>query len=276
MKNSNKIFLIFSYFFLISATPLEIQKANIYNEEIDVSQYLISEKLDGIRARWDGEKLLSKNGNLIHAPSWFFQDFPKEELDGELWTKRANFEEIAAIILDENPDEALWQEVKLMVFDLPKSKENFENRFKILQKIINNSASKYLKLIEQFELKNHQELIKKLEEIVENKGEGLMLHKKDSFYKNARNNDLLKLKPFLDEEAIVLEIVAGKGKYQGKMGALLVENSNKMQFKIGSGFSDFDRENPPKIGEIITYKFYGKTKNNIPRFPVFLRVRKKE
>jgi DNA ligase-1 len=274
MKNHHKILLVFSCFFLISAAPLEIQKANIYHQEIDISAYLISEKLDGIRARWDGEKLLSKNGNLIQAPIWFVKDFPKEELDGELWTRRAAFEEVSSIVLDEKPDEKLWKKVQFMVFDLPKSKKNFENRVKILQKIINDSGAVHLKLIEQFQLKNHQELIKKLEEVVENKGEGLMLHKKDSFYKNVRNDDLLKLKKFLDEEAVVVGIVDGKGKYQGKMGALLVEDSNKIRFKIGSGFSDFDRENPPKIGEIITYKFYGKTKNNIARFPVFLRVRK--
>lgn len=58
-----------------------------------------------------------------------------------------------------------------------------------------------------------------------------------------------------------------------KNSANLEQNSSKIiRFKIGSGFKDSERENPPKIGSIITYKFYGRTKNDLPKFPVFLRV----
>lgn len=276
MKITQKLLLIFAYLFLACQAAPKIQKANIYHEEIDVSEYLISEKFDGIRARWNGENLISKNGNLIHAPIWFVEDFPNQELDGELWIARQKFEETSTIVLDEKPNEAEWKRVKFLIFDLPKSQEIFANRVKILEKIVKNSSSKYLELIEQFEISDHKTLIKKLDLIMKNGGEGLMLHKKDSLYKAVRNDDLLKLKSFLDEEAIVLKYIAGEGKYRGKMGALLVENSDKIQFKIGSGFSDLQRENPPKIGSQITYKFYGKTKNNLPRFPVFLRVRKEE
>lgn len=276
MKTPHKITLIFFAFFLINFGKPEIQLANIYHKEIDVEQYLISEKLDGIRARWDGKNLISKNGNKINAPNWFVKNFPDQELDGELWTKRGRFEEISTIVRDEIPNEKEWQKVKFMIFDLPKSKEVFAKRYEILQKIITNSGSEYLKLIAQFTVKNNQELMRKLEEVEKMQGEGLMLHKKDSLYQNVRNDDLLKLKPYFDEEAIVLAHIAGTGKLKGKTGAILVENSDKIQFKIGSGFTDFQRENPPQIGKIITYKFYGKTKNNIPRFPVFLRIREKE
>jgi DNA ligase-1 len=276
MKNSQRLALVCCYFFLTSQALPQIQKANIYHEEIDVSQYLVSEKFDGIRARWNGKNLISKNGNLINAPDWFVQDFPSHELDGELWISHGKFEEISSIVLDKKPNEEGWKRVKFLIFDLPKSLETFENRIKILEKIIKSSSSEYLELITQFEITDHESLIRKLDETLKNKGEGLMLHKKDSFYKAVRNDDLLKLKKFLDEEAIVLKYLEGEGKYKGKMGALLVENADKIRFKIGSGFSDFERENPPKIGSQITYKFYGKTKNNVPRFPVFLRIRKEE
>ena len=57
------------------------------------------------------------------------------------------------------------------------------------------------------------------------------------------------------------------------LGAILVEYKDGVRFKIGSGFTIQQRQNPPAIGTIITYKFYGKTKNNKPRFASFLRVR---
>ena len=57
----------------------------------------MSEKLDGIRAYWDGKELLSKNGNKIYAPTWFLHNLPPFEIDGELWTKRDDFENILII-----------------------------------------------------------------------------------------------------------------------------------------------------------------------------------
>ncbi len=51
----------------------------------DVSHYLVSEKLDGVRAFWDGDVLRTRNGIVINAPAWFVAGFPKRPLDGELW-----------------------------------------------------------------------------------------------------------------------------------------------------------------------------------------------
>ena len=57
------------------------------------------------------------------------------------------------------------------------------------------------------------------------------------------------------------------------LGAIKVVLENGDTFKIGTGFSDAERRAPPKIGSVITYQFRGKTKNGIPRFASFLRVR---
>ena len=67
--------------------------------------------------------------------------------------------------------------------------------------------------------------------------------------------------------------MAGKGRNEGGLGALIVKNEEGGDFKIWSGFSDLERANPPKIGAVITYKFIGKTKNNVPRFASYLRIR---
>ena len=98
-----------------------------------------------------------------------------------------------------------------------------------------------------------------------------MLKKKNSLYTAARNNNLIKLKPYQDDEAIVLSHFAGKGKFKGMMGAILVQNRQGKKFKIGSGFTDNERKHPPKIGTTITYKYIGFTKYQTPRFATFLR-----
>lgn len=83
------------FFLIINLNSQELQKAKNYdNSKHNITNWYMSEKLDGIRAYWNGKELLSKNGNKIYAPSWFTKDFPPFELDGELWTKREDFENI--------------------------------------------------------------------------------------------------------------------------------------------------------------------------------------
>ena len=128
-------------------------------------------------------------------------------------------------------------------------------------------------MINQFRLSSETQLLQRLELVVSQGGEGLMLHRAAAKYRATRSNDLMKLKRYDDAEATVLGHLAGKGKYSGMLGALLVKNDEGVTFKIGGGFSDLERANPPKIGSIITYKYYGKTNNNVPRFASFLRTR---
>jgi DNA ligase-1 len=252
-----------------AASKPQIQLANIYRDDIVITDYLVSEKLDGIRGYWTGEKLISRQGNEIHAPKWFIKDFPNEVLDGELWIARGQFETTSSIVRQEIPDEEDWQKVNFMIFDMPQNSDIFSKRFEAMKKL----KAKHLKVIDQFKVESHEALINLLKLTVKNGGEGLILHHKNSFYKAERNDDLLKLKTFEDAEARVISYVEGVGKYRSMLGALWVENDDKIRFKIGGGFSDEERKNPPKIGAIITYKFFGKTKNNTPRFASFVRVR---
>jgi DNA ligase-1 len=287
MKNSNSSLPAFLFFFILnllltslsisfaqsSSQKPEIQLANLYHKNIDVKNYLVSEKLDGVRAYWDGKKLISREGNIYNAPKWFIADFPKEHLEGELWIGRGKFEELSGIVRTEIPDDKSWKLVRLMLFDMPKHEGVFTKRLEAMKNLVANSGSKYLKVIEQSKVSTHQNLTKQLNEVVKNGGEGLMLHCDDSLYQAVRNDDLLKLKTFEDAEAVVIAHIAGEGKFTGMMGAMLVENKEKIRFKIGTGFTEEQRKFPPEIGAVITYKFFGKTKNNKPRFASFMRVR---
>lgn len=257
-----------------SAQPPPLQLANVYHEGIDIKGYWVSEKLDGVRAYWNGQQLISRQGNVIHAPSWFTADFPSETLDGELWIGRNQFELVSGIVRQEQPDDEKWRQIRFMVFDMPGNPNVFTQRLAAMEKVVAVSQSPYLQLVKQYRITDHQQLMAQLQAVIKASGEGLMLHRGDSLYQAVRNDDLLKVKAFQDAEAVVIAYVPGKGKYQGLMGALLVENADKIRFKIGSGFSDAQRRDPPGIGSIITYKYYGKGKNNVPKFASFLRVRR--
>jgi DNA ligase len=247
--------------------------ANVYHEGIELDDYWISEKLDGVRAYWDGQQLISRQGNVFQSPSWFTAGFPKQPLDGELWMGRGTFEECSGAVRRLIPDAAQWHRIRFMVFDLPAGKGNFDQRLLQLRTLFSGLSSPFITLVEQSRLSTHAALMLRLNAVVRQGGEGLMLHRGGSHYMATRSNDLLKLKPYEDADAVVIAHIPGQGKYLGMLGALLVETPEKQRFRIGTGFSDEQRLNPPPPGNTITYKYSGKTRNGLPRFAVFLRER---
>ena len=251
----------------------QVLLAEIYKTGIDVKQYLISEKLDGVRAIWDGKQLTSRQGNVINAPNWFIKDLPKIALDGELWLARGQFDALSGAVRKDIPIDVEWQKITYQIFELPNAKGDFATRAKQMIEIVKQANLPQLKAVTQFRVKDEKALKIKLNQVVKNGGEGLMLHRADAQYITGRSDVLLKLKLQLDAEAIVIAHLPGKGKYVGKLGALLVEAQDGIRFKLGTGFSDAQRENPPAIGSTITYTYLDKTKNGKPKFASFLRVR---
>jgi len=278
------LFILLSLFLSLSHSishadnpiPPALILAKTYQGKIDLKQYWVSEKLDGVRAYWDGHQLISRQGNPYPAPAWFTKNFPAKTLDGELWLGRQQFQALLSIVKKKQAIDKEWKTVRYFVFDLPHSNKPFNQRLIELEKTISLSNSPYLKTVKQYHLNDKKALLKELDRVVSIGAEGLMLHKANSYYQAGRNNDLLKVKPYNDAEATVINHFDGKGKYTGLLGSLLVETSEGVQFKIGSGFSDQQRKYPPKIGDVITYKYYGKTLKGIPRFASFLRIREQK
>ena len=246
--------------------------AEKYHEEIDLDAYWVSEKLDGVRAFWNGSRLISRGGNTFAAPSWFTADFPPLPLDGELWVGRGQFEETASIVSRHTPHDG-WRWVRYMVFDLPDDRGTFDERLQNLQAVVAASPNKFLAVIPQHKMPDHKALMEKLDTVVADGGEGLMLHRGDSRYHGGRSTDLLKLKRFDDAEGIVIAHNPGQGRLAGLMGSVTVRTEQCITVKIGSGFSDEERKNPPPIGTIITFRHQGFTASGKPRFAVFWRVR---
>ncbi|WP_407353673.1 DNA ligase [Luteimonas sp. R10] len=255
------------------ATPPRLMLASKYEAGIEVSDYWVSEKLDGVRGRWDGRALWTRGGHRVEAPDWFVAGWPREPLDGELWIGRGRFEEVSGIVRARAAGDAAWRRVRFMVFDLPGHGGPFEQRLLRMRTLLGERDIAWLQPVVQVRFADASALQAHLQAVVAGGGEGLMLHHRDACYRAGRSDALLKLKPFEDAEARVVGHTVGKGKYAGMLGALVVEREDGLRFRLGSGLSDAQRATPPPVGSYVTYRYNGLTANGVPRFARFLRQR---
>ncbi len=246
--------------------------AHKWENDVDLTGWWISEKLDGVRAYWDGERFISRLGNEFFAPKWFTANFPKVPLDGELWGGRKLFQRTVGIVKrqDETP---LWKELKYVVFDAPKHGGVFEERVAFIEETIRALKHEFLHACEHISCENTEHLKRELARVEGLGGEGLMLRQPRSRYEAGRSNTLLKVKSFHDTEARVLDHLPGMGKHKGRLGALLVELPDGTKFNVGTGFSDVERQNPPKIGSVITFRYQELSNTGVPRFPSYVGER---
>ena len=283
------IFFLFFTSYVFGQNKPPVQLAHIYHDDLPVHDFLISEKYDGVRAIWKDGQLQTRHGNPIHAPEWFIRSLPNIWLDGELWSKRQDFEFISSTVSKIVPVDEQWQQLTYMVFDAPNRTQTFQQRVEKYTQLLNDISISYIKPVAQHRVEDNAALSSLLEAYVKAGSEGVMLHRANAMFGSGRTNNVLKLKPYMDAEAVVIAHLPGKGKYTGMMGALRVQLKRKsivlgsdmdieraVIFKIGTGFSDDERKNPPKIGDTITFKYHGLSKNKIPRFASFLRIRKSE
>ncbi len=236
--------------------------------------YLVSEKLDGVRAYWDGQALRTRSGHVIAAPDWFTQALPVHQaLDGELWMGRQRFEALSAAVRRQQPQDVEWQQIRYMLFELPQGHGTFAARYEQLQTWVQHIHRPFVNCIAQRRVADAAALDAWLEDLVADGGEGLMLHHAGAAYLTGRQAVLAKYKPSQDGEAVVLEHVPGRGRLTGRTGALVVRNAQGQVFRVGSGLSDELRAHPPAIGSTITYTWRGQTRTGLPRFATFLRER---
>lgn len=247
--------------------------AETYRKQVDPARYLVSEKLDGVRAYWDGKQLISRGGNVFNAPAWFVAALPERKLDGELWLGRGRFEEISGIVRREVPQDVDWKQVKYMLFELPGAEGTYAQRVSRLDSVAAQLNVPWVQVVAQFRLADHKALMKRLGEVVKAGGEGLMLHRADALYETGRSEVLLKVKAWHDAEAKVIGYVSGKGRFQGMLGALKVRAPDGREFALGSGFTDAQRRSPPPLGSTVTYRYRELTARGMPRFASFWRQR---
>ena len=262
-------------FVLLLSLPLQasdLMLPKVYTGQIDVAGWLMSEKLDGVRGYWDGRRLLSKNGQVFFPPATFIRDLPPFPVEGEIWGGRGSFAQTLAIITQKTPHNG-WLELQLAIFDVPKAPGGFSRRIAVAREWFATHPSAYAFVIPQIRVGDKEQLSRHLSQIEALGGEGLIVRQADAHYTAGRSCTILKVKNYQDAEARVLAHLPGKGRNEGRLGSLLVELDDGTRCKIGGGFSDVERESPPPIGAVITFKFYGRYPSGIPRFPSFLRIR---
>lgn len=253
-------------FSFLLASSFEPQKHSL-------DDYYLSEKLDGVRAFWNGQYLSSRGGRKFAAPEWFLESLPPTPMDGELWGGRQTFDEVSGIVRRNKPHEG-WRKITFMVFELPQAEGNFSMRYQKMQQLHVQQGNQHWQIVGQQEAPKTLALLQAmLIKLDAEGGEGFMLKSKTAIYRGGRSDDLLKIKLRNDAEVQVIAHHKGQGRLSEMMGSMTVQMPNGIQFKIGSGFSDEQRKNPPSVGAIVTYKYNGLTQNGKPRFPVFWRTR---
>ena len=266
--------------------------------------YVVSEKLDGVRAFWDGKVLKARSNKAFAVPKCWLAKFPPFALDGELMLENGGFEQLLSVVNKANASCEAWGSVRYHIFDTPNATGSLLERLNTAQSYINTLATPHpLRIIEQRKIESKAQLIVLLKQVSARGGEGLVVRKNAAPYERFRTSNAMKLKAYEDAECKVVAHHEGKGRLTGKFGSLTCEqvfdealmsansanfglNSSKfgsqsaenppqkrtIRFKIGSGFDDKERANPPPIGSLITYKFNGYTAKGLPKFPVFLRL----
>lgn len=259
--------------------PEKLILAENYTTDMNVISWYMSEKIDGIRAYWDGQQFWSRTGKEIHTPSFFTEDLPKNiPLDGELFMKQSIvdksktnlFSKVCSITRKKIPVNEEWSDICFYVFDTVKHDLPFVDRHTIIKKLIN--ISPFCVILNQYNIKTIKQLNDFHDNITSRGGEGVMIKNPHSMYVGRRTKDLLKLKTFYDTEVKIIGHKSGEGKYVGMLGAYECVMVNGKNITVGSGMNDANRQSPLPINTFITIKYFElTTKNKVPRFPVFLR-----
>lgn len=246
--------------------------AHTWGNDVDLTDWWMSEKLDGVRAYWDGKQFISRQGNVYHAPDFFTAGLPDAPLDGELWLARKAFQRCVSIVRRQDKSEH-WRSIRFLAFDMPAAGGAFEERLEELRERLASNRPEFAEVHQHFRCRGVDHLREELAKVEAQGGEGLMLRQPGSHYEAGRSTTLLKVKTFHDAEARVVEHLAGAGRHKGRLGALSVELPDGTTFSVGTGFSDAQRENPPAVGSIITFRYQELSDRGVPRFPSFVRVR---
>jgi len=234
----------------------------------NIDGWLMSEKLDGVRAIWNGEKLLSRNGNEFFAPAWFKSRLPNNVcLDGELFIGRGKFQQVVGAVKKKVPLDHEWLPIKYNVFDAPNLSMIFSSRLEYCEELLTDNT--IAKIVPHFIRKDNEHAQEFFKEICKNGGEGIMIKNPSSMYEEGRSSNLLKYKPFESDEGKVIGHEEGEGRLAGMLGALII-NWKNITFKVGTGLNDELRKTPPNVGTSITFGYCGLTDGGVPRFPTFI------
>jgi len=246
--------------------------AHSWEGDVDLTGWWMSEKLDGVRAYWDGQAFISRLGNPYVAPDWFVEGLPDTPLDGELWGGRKKFQRTVSVVRRQDKSEG-WRDIVFVVFDAPAIDAPFEERLEHVRRELEARELRHARHHAHERCRSIDHLKEELARVESMGGEGLMMRKPGSRYEVGRSSTLLKVKTFHDAEGLVVEHLPGAGRHKGRLGALLCELPDGTRFSVGTGFSDEERAKPPKVGSVVTFRYQELSEAGVPRFPSYVGVR---
>ena len=264
------------------------------------AEYFASEKLDGVRATWDGAVLKTRTGKVVEgAPDWFLASLPVpdggEVFDGELFAGRGNFAVATSTVRRKNRVvDTDWRHITYKIFDCfgqEEEKRPYAETFAYLRERVPKAN-----LVPQIRVKTAAEIAALFERLVAAGAEGLMIRRADSPTENKRRRSaaLMKMKAADDAPAVVVAHVPGRAgsKYEGVLGALTCRWAGEEDvsarslplasparslplaslFNVGTGLTDAQRRaGLPGIGATIRVRFASiDARTGRPRHPVLV------
>jgi DNA ligase-1 len=227
-----------------------------YENQINVKGWFMSEKLDGIRAYWDGKgNFWSKNAKIINVPESFKQ-LPPFPLDGELWCGYED-NQTSMVFLKMScgapkkikNEEEMWEKVKFCVFDAPQIEGSYDKRHLFLKQNFTKFCNNNISLIPMQKCKGKEHLQEHLEKNIKKGGEGIMIYNPVAHYHPGRCKHVLKVKKYYESTITFLER-SSKG---GTLFKCLQNNGSEVWLKVTGGYW----KRKPEVGSKIPVKHQG-------------------
>jgi len=223
-------------------------ESNVQGEEYE--SFICTEKFDGIRAFFDGDNFWSKSGMPIHPPDKFYRglrriDGQKIKLDGELWLRdgRGKFQELCHLALRSDMPSA-WDNVVYMVFDMPEVLGGLESRLCEARSKVGGKICPQVEVVESTKLRSHQHLLEIFEGVLEIGGEGVVLSDPYARYTPGRFKEMLKLKKWQDDEALITGHKEGKGEVR-KRSERAIWKTRALVMRLQTATSTTKLTHPP-------------------------------
>ena len=299
------------YNFIKVVEPMLALLADKMNDKDKNDTYAVTEKLDGfrmiLRVGKDGKIVAySKNGlPLPQAEYQQFFDCLNLQLgftyDGEILpsnieglSSKEQYKAVSKILRKKGTKDP--SAIKYHIFDMVQNEEfdaeestlTYETRRTLLDIYVKeNNCQVVVPVIRKVDLSKEEdniELGNMLRQALDEGREGLMLNKCDAFYNHKRSRAIFKMKGVLSCDLLVLDVEEGTGKNANKLGAIICQYKDGNVVKVGTGFSDEQREffwnnNDKIVGKVVEVIYTEETENQDGgkslRFPRFFELRDK-
>ena len=170
----------------------------------------------------------------------------------------------------------IWDMIPYEFFKDGKYTTPYAQRFSYVQTCVTKIFSGKVICVPNTEVNDAEEANELFAKYYESGEEGIILKDTNGIWENKRSKSQIKYKGELECDLIVTGVEEGRGKYQGKIGALIAESSDGLvKVSVGSGLTDELRgsllqENV--VGHIITVKYNARITNKQGDHSLFLPI----